>query len=88
MADDTVRNATAYPIVIPHNPRVSRVHAYVTVERDGVYVRDASTSAGTFIAAPDAEDWTRIESTPIKLTPGWSLRIGDWVATLNAGPTD
>lgn len=85
--DETVRNATASPIVIDHDPYVSRVHAYITVcdHGDEVFVRDASTSAGTFVAAPGAADWTRISTAPTRLEPEWSIRIGRWVATYHAG---
>ena len=56
-------------------------HAYVTVDHTGVYVRDAATAAGTFIAGPGATEWTQIGSAPAKLQPGWSMRVGEWVAT-------
>lgn len=85
--DDAVRNATASPIVIDDDPYVSRVHAYITLSERGdeVFVRDASSGAGTFIAAPGAADWTRIGTGPTKLEPEWSMRIGRWVATYRAG---
>jgi hypothetical protein len=79
--DEAVRNATASPIVVPYDPSVSRVHAYITVGGGAVFVRDASTAAGTFVAAPGSETWTRIGETPTRLEPGWSLRIGEWIAT-------
>jgi hypothetical protein len=82
--DESVRNATASPIVLPNDPHVSRVHAYITVERGAVFVRDASTHAGTFIAAPGSETWTRIGETPTRLERGWSLRIGEWIVTHRA----
>lgn len=85
LTDDEVRNATASPIVLQYDPYVSRVHAYITVERGGVFIRDASTSAGTFIAAPGATEWTQIGTTPAKLDPGWSMRVGEWVATHRGG---
>jgi hypothetical protein len=50
-----------------------------------VFVRDAGTAAGTFIAAPGAGDWTQVSTTPTKLEPGWSLRVGEWIATHRAG---
>jgi hypothetical protein len=82
--DEAVRNATASPIVLPNDPYVSRVHAYITVEREAVLVRDASTNAGTFIAAPGSETWTRIGEAPTGLERGWSLRVGEWIATHRA----
>lgn len=85
LSDDAVANASASPIVVEYDPHISRVHAYVTVDRNGVFVRDASTPAGTFIAPPGAETWTQIGSTPARLDPGWTLRIGDWIVTHLAG---
>jgi pSer/pThr/pTyr-binding forkhead associated (FHA) protein len=82
--DESVRSATASPIVLPNDPHVSRVHAYITVDRGAVFVRDASTHAGTFIAAPGSETWTRIGETPTRLEHGWSLRIGEWIVTHRA----
>ncbi|MFQ6396811.1 FHA domain-containing protein [Nocardia sp. KC 131] len=79
--DDSVRNAAASPIAVPRDRHVSRVHAYVSLDRGKVYVRDASTPAGTFIAAPGAEQWTRVGTAPIELPPGWSVRIGERIAT-------
>jgi hypothetical protein len=43
------------------------------------------TSAGTFIAAPGATEWTQIGTAPFKLEPGWSLRVGEWIATHRVG---
>ncbi|MFD0363918.1 FHA domain-containing protein [Nocardia sp. GCM10030253] len=80
MTDDSVRTAAASPIAVPRDRHVSRVHAYVSLDRGKVYVRDASTPAGTFIAAPGAEQWTRVGSAPIELPPGWSVRIGERIA--------
>jgi hypothetical protein len=79
--DEAVRTASAAPIAVPRDRHVSRVHAYVSVERGKVYVRDASTPAGTFIAAPGAEQWTRVGTAPIELPPGWSVRIGEKIIT-------
>jgi hypothetical protein len=83
-ADDAVRNGKASPIVLPDDPYVSRVHAYIAVERGSVFVRDASTRAGTFVAAPGSETWTRIGQTPTRLGRGWSLRVGEWIVTHQA----
>ncbi|MEV6275038.1 FHA domain-containing protein [Nocardia sp. NPDC051832] len=80
-ADDSVRTAAAAPLQVPRDRHVSRVHAYVTPERGKVFVRDAATPAGTFIAAPGAEKWTRIGTSATELPPGWSIRIGERVVT-------
>ena len=81
LSDEAVANASASPIVVEYDPYISRVHAYVTVDRSGVFVRDAGTAAGTFIAQPGAEEWTQVGSTPARLDPGSTLRIGEWVVT-------
>ncbi|MFE9580326.1 FHA domain-containing protein [Nocardia sp. NPDC006044] len=80
-ADDAVRSATAEPIVIQRDRHVSRVHAYVSVDRGKVFVRDAPATSGTFIAPPGADQWTRIGTSPTELPPGWSVRISERVIT-------
>ncbi|QBS43661.1 FHA domain-containing protein [Nocardia sp. CS682] len=80
-ADDSVRSATAAPIVIQRDRHVSRVHAYVSVDRGKVFVRDAAATSGTFIAPPGTDQWTRIGTSPTELRPGWSVRISDRVIT-------
>ncbi|MEV0294008.1 FHA domain-containing protein [Nocardia sp. NPDC050710] len=81
MSDDAVRKATASPLAVPRDRHVSRIHAYVTLDRGKVFVRDAGTPAGTFIAAPGAEQWTRIGTSVAELAPGWSIRIGEKILT-------
>ncbi|WP_228002247.1 FHA domain-containing protein [Nocardia australiensis] len=80
-ADDAVRTATASPLAVPRDRHVSRVHAYVSPDRGKVYVRDASTPAGTFIAAPGTDQWTRVGTSPVELPPGWRVRIGRRILT-------
>ncbi|MFI9403484.1 FHA domain-containing protein [Nocardia sp. NPDC052316] len=80
-ADDSVRSAAAAPIVIQRDRHVSRVHAYVSVDRGKVFVRDATATSGTFIAPPGTDQWTRIGTSPTELRPGWSVRISDRVIT-------
>lgn len=84
-ADDSVRTSAAAPLQVPRDRHVSRVHAYVTPERGKVFVRDAATPAGTFIAAPGADQWTRIGTSATELPPGWSIRIGARVVTYRPG---
>jgi hypothetical protein len=31
-------------------------------------------------------EWTQIGTAPMKLEPGWSMRIGEWIATYRVGP--
>ncbi|MGW4117587.1 FHA domain-containing protein [Nocardia sp. NPDC004711] len=81
MIDEAVRRAVASPIVIARDRHVSRVHARVFVENGLVYVRDAGTPGGTFVAAPGAADWVRVGQRPTELKAGWSLRIGERVLT-------
>ncbi|MEU7632275.1 FHA domain-containing protein [Nocardia sp. NPDC049220] len=91
--DESVRAATAAPLVIQRDRHVSRVHAYVSVDGGKVYVRDATATAGTFIAAPDTDEWTRIGTAPTELPPGWRVRISARILTYQgddqrAGVTD
>lgn len=91
MNDESVRNATASPLSVPRDRHVSRVHAYITLERGKVNIRDAGTPAGTFVAAPGADSWTRVGTSPTALPPGWSIRIGEKILTYRVadpnGPT-
>ncbi|WP_040794998.1 FHA domain-containing protein, partial [Nocardia higoensis] len=79
--DEAVRSGTAAPLTLPRDRHVSRVHAYVTVEDGVVYVRDAGTSGGTYIAAPGTEQWTRVGDTAVELAPGWRMRLGQKILT-------
>ncbi|WP_157172195.1 FHA domain-containing protein [Nocardia pneumoniae] len=79
--DESVRAATAAPLVIQRDRHVSRVHAYVSVDSGKVYVRDAPATSGTFIAAPDTDQWTRITTSPTELPPGWRVRISERILT-------
>ncbi|MFD6161557.1 FHA domain-containing protein [Nocardia sp. NPDC060256] len=86
--DDSVRAATAAPIVIQRDRHVSRVHAYVSVARGKVFVRDATATSGTYIAPPGTDQWTRIGTDPTELRPGWSVRISERVLTYRCQDED
>lgn len=85
--DDAVSRGAATGIVVadPDNT-ISRVHTYLWVNQHGVYVRDANSSNGTFIAAPGARDWDRLGDQPAELPVGWSMRIGRRIFT-HVGPS-
>jgi pSer/pThr/pTyr-binding forkhead associated (FHA) protein len=81
--DDAVRNKLASPLHVDDPDQlVSRVHAHLSVDRGVVYVRDASSANGTFVAAPGAKDWTRVGHDGTELPVGWSIRVGGRVFTL------
>ncbi|MFI5778806.1 FHA domain-containing protein [Nocardia sp. NPDC051570] len=83
MAAEVVRHAAASPIAFT-DQGMSRVHALVSVDNGTVFVHDNETPTGTFIAAPGAEQWTRLGQRPEALQPGWSLRVGNTVLTYRA----
>lgn len=80
--DDAVARGVASGLAVndPDNA-ISRVHTYLWVNEHGVYIRDANSSNGTFIAAPGARDWDRIGDQPAELPVGWSMRIGRRIFT-------
>ncbi len=88
--DPLVRSGAASPVVLQDPDHIiSRVHAHVSVDNGTVTVRDASSTQGTYIARPGADQWTRIGSKPSVLLPGWSMRIGKLVFIYQtSGPVD
>jgi hypothetical protein len=84
--DEAVRNRRASPLQVDDPDQlVSRVHAHLWVDRGVVFVRDASSANGTFVAAPGAKDWTRVGKEAAELPVGWSMRVGGRVYTLENG---
>ncbi|MFC8527616.1 FHA domain-containing protein [Nocardia sp. NPDC057227] len=79
--DAAVKAAVAAPLVLPRDRHVSRVHAYVDIDNGNVFVRDAGTGAGTFVAAPGTDEWARIGTDRTELPPGARVRISDRVLT-------
>ncbi|MFF0543368.1 FHA domain-containing protein [Nocardia thailandica] len=82
--DESIRSASAAPILIERDRMVSRVHAYVAPDRGKVYVREAPSTSGTYLAAPGTDQWSRVGTTPVELPPGWRLRISERVLTYRA----
>jgi hypothetical protein len=85
-ADEAVRSEKASPLHVEDPDQlVSRVHAHLWVDGGVVFVRDASSANGTFVAAPGARDWTRVGQERTELPVGWSIRLGGRVFTLEDG---
>jgi hypothetical protein len=85
-ADEAVRSRKASPLQVDDPDQlVSRVHAHLWADGGVVFVRDASSANGTFVAAPGARDWTRVGQEGTELPLGWSIRVGGRVYTLENG---
>jgi hypothetical protein len=80
--DPAVIDGSATPVKLNDEENlISRVQAYVAVDAGQVWLRDASSANGTYVAAPGAPDWSRIGTSPVVLPPTWSMRVGNLVLT-------
>ncbi|MGH9076798.1 MAG: FHA domain-containing protein, partial [Acidimicrobiales bacterium] len=85
--DPTVTSGSATPVRLEDQDNlISRVHSYVAVEAGEVLVWDASSANGTYVAAPGAEDWTRVGHEPVAIQPEWSVRLGRHLLTFELAP--
>jgi hypothetical protein len=81
-SDPAVKSGSATPVRLSDDENlISRVHSYVTVEAGQVYVQDAASANGTFVAASGDEEWARIGDDPVELPPTWSMRVGNQIFT-------
>jgi hypothetical protein len=80
--DRAVQDGQAAPIRLSDPDQlISRVQAYLYVDGERVVIQDAKSANGTFIAAPGAADWVRLDENPADLPVGWSIRMGRRVFT-------
>ncbi|MET3807207.1 hypothetical protein ABIB25_004230 [Nakamurella sp. UYEF19] len=80
--DQSVVRGAASPIVVRDPDQlISRVQVFVAVINGVLTVRDGRSANGTFIAAPGAAEWDRLDDRPVSLPLGWSMRIGRRVHT-------
>ncbi|MFD4369734.1 FHA domain-containing protein [Rhodococcus sp. NPDC058521] len=84
---ESVRLGRAVPLVVEdEDDLVSRVQAHIAVADEQVTIQDGQSANGTFAAAPGSTDWTRVGSEPMRLEPGWSIRLGKRVYTYRTSP--
>ena len=74
LTDDEVRNATASPIVLQYDPYVSRVHAYITVDRGARLHPRRIDQRRTFIAGARRNGMDPDRHNASEARPGWSMR--------------
>ncbi|MFD4183350.1 FHA domain-containing protein [Rhodococcus sp. NPDC058514] len=64
---------------------MSRAHAAVRLMDWDVTIVDLDSTNGTHLRAPGEQDWIRLPpNTPVTLTPGAEVRLGDRVATFDS----
>lgn len=79
-SDPAVRRGEASPITIPDtSDALSRVHAYIDSGKGKITVRDNSSTNGTFVAEPGAQQWVKIGNDPVEVHSGWAVCLGNRV---------
>jgi len=71
-----------------HDPEVSRRHAVVTLDAEGVWLTDTGSANGTFLGGGELNG-TRLGEQPIPLPPHTLVRCGGsvlWLTTTGHGP--
>lgn len=74
-----VLGGTARALVL-HDPEelISRVHARLVVDDEGISLIDEGSANGTFVSAPGTEGWDEVPpTTPVRLVPGTRMLIGE-----------
>jgi hypothetical protein len=86
--DPAVMSGAATPVrLADEESLISRVQSYVYFDGGQVWLQDASSANGTYIAAPGAPAWTRVGTGAVALPPTWSVRVGNLVFTHVAAAT-
>lgn len=76
--EQSVLGGSARPLAIAGDPSVSAVHAEIRLAGWEAHLRDLHSTNGTYVAAPGAGSWTRLEpGRPHPLAPGTSIAVGD-----------
>lgn len=71
-----------------HDPEVSRRHAVITLDAEGVWLTDTGSANGTFLGGGEL-DGTRLGEQPIQLPPHTIVRCGGsvfWLTKTGRGP--
>ena len=79
-AAEAVRAGRARPFVVPpEQTGVSRSHAAIELDGWEIRVRDLGSHNGTFVLAPGAADWQRVDpAQPVTIAPGTLVTLGGY----------